>query len=218
LPSETIENNCRKKKVVSSAKATPSESQPARPTAITGSSDIRIPAYGGGNANRDNPTSEIASVSLKAMQANVMQPVVQPVKVSDPAPSAYESAMQEMNTPVTADQIKHTWIRYAKSVADEKPRLYSMMSNQVPELRNGTELWLKLKNQTQETEIQREKGGILKFMREELRNSHLIINVEMEKEDTPTNIAYTASDKFKLMLDKNPKLLKLKQQFGLDIE
>jgi hypothetical protein len=40
----------------------------------------------------------------------------------------------------------------------------------------------------------------------------------MEADDVQSRRAYTASDKFKLMLEKNPALIKLKQQFGLDLE
>ncbi len=123
-----------------------------------------------------------------------------------------------MNEPVTQEQIQKNWIRYARSIEEENPRLYSMMYNQKPELRNGTQVVLKIKNQTQESEISKERQAIFRFLRNELRNSSLELVVEMEADDVHTDIAYTAADKFKKMVDKNPELLKLKQQFGLDIE
>ncbi len=124
----------------------------------------------------------------------------------------------DWNEKVTEDQIQKNWIRYARSIEEQNPRLYSMMYNQVPTLKNGVEVCLKLKNSTQEVEIQQEKSAIFTFLKRELRNSHLVLNVEMEADDVQSRRAYTASDKFKLMLEKNPALIKLKQQFGLDLE
>ena len=122
------------------------------------------------------------------------------------------------NEPVTEDQVQKNWIRYARSIEDQNPRLYSMMYNQVPVLKNGTEVWLKLKNVTQEVEIQQEKSAIFSFLKSELRNSNLELKIEMEDIDAQSQRAFTASDKFKLMMEKNPALIKLKQQFGLDLD
>lgn len=93
-----------------------------------------------------------------------------------------------------------------------------MMYNQVPKLKNGTEVWLKLKNATQEVEIQQEKSAIFTFLKRELKNSHLVLKVEMEAEDAQSQRVFTAADKLKMMIEKNPALMSLKQQFGLDLE
>lgn len=185
-------------------------------------SEVKIPAYSAPTAKsavaESNGVAGIPSISLRGLASSVMQ---QPAK--DESSATHNTVQQPLqqenwNEPVTEEQVQKNWIRYARSIEDQNPRLYSMMYNQVPKLKNGIEVWLKLKNATQEVEIQQEKSAIFTFLKRELKNSHLVLKVEMEAEDAQSQRVFTSADKLKMMIEKNPALMNLKQQFGLDLE
>ncbi|MEO9806130.1 MAG: hypothetical protein ABJF04_22915 [Reichenbachiella sp.] len=58
---------------------------------------------------------------------------------------------------------------------------------------------------------------LLGFLRLELKNSAIAFNYEIS-EDTEERRPYTSEEKFKAMAKKNPALLKLADEFGLDTD
>ena len=57
------------------------------------------------------------------------------------------------------------------------------------------------------------------YFKKALQNANFELFIEIVMvEDDDTQKAYTSADKFKLMLEKNPALIKLKQQFSLDLD
>lgn len=134
-------------------------------------------------------------------------------------PAEPESPTQgEWNDSVAEESLKKSWIRYARSIEEQNPRLYSIMYNQLPFLKHGSEVWVKIKNSSQEIEFQNSKSLIVTFLRSELRNAQLNLNLEMTTEEVHTDKAFTAADKFKAMMEKNSALNALRQQFGLDLD
>ena len=75
---------------------------------------------------------------------------------------------------------------------------------------------LVISNAAQELELNREKGEMLDFLRETLKNYELDLVFEIETVDQPTGL-YTNSQKFKAMVKKNPHLGKLSKNLNLDI-
>lgn len=123
------------------------------------------------------------------------------------------------NDPVTQEKIETQWRKYAASIAHHNPRLHSIFMNHIPKLNGEHELVLKVKNETQVAEIQKERSRFFIALKKALHNAHLKLIVEVSTEEVEgEQKAYTAAEKFKQMLDKNPVLGELKKQFGLDLE
>ena len=61
------------------------------------------------------------------------------------------------------------------------------------------------------------KTDLVNFLNIKLNDSSISVNVILE-EQQEKKIIYTAEDKFQHLINKNPELLKLKQQFNLDFE
>ncbi|TAJ08620.1 hypothetical protein DMA11_21215 [Marinilabiliaceae bacterium JC017] len=118
----------------------------------------------------------------------------------------------------TEEQLKKAWIRYSQKCKNVNPRLYSIMDNHQPVIKADNELLLKLKNKTQETEMQQEKRELLSFLKTGLKNAQINLQLEVVPDEKDNHRAYTASDKMKAMMEKNPALLALKQKFALDLE
>jgi hypothetical protein len=104
-------------------------------------------------------------------------------------------------------------------IQEKHSRLASILKNHQPILHKGNLLCVKLKNVTQEKELITEKSKLLLYLRRKLKNAHLQLDVEVViDEQGEQKKAYTAAERAKLMLEKNPSLLSLSKKFDLDVE
>jgi DNA polymerase-3 subunit gamma/tau len=67
-----------------------------------------------------------------------------------------------------------------------------------------------------EETINEDKMNLLGFLRKELNNYSIQINLVLTAAEEKTNL-YTATDRYKWLLEKNPNLNKFRQAFDLDI-
>ncbi|MGQ1889754.1 hypothetical protein ACT29H_04860 [Thermophagus sp. OGC60D27] len=93
-----------------------------------------------------------------------------------------------------------------------------MLTAHTPRLKGKQVVVFPLQNETQEVELMREKGPLLNFLRRELKNAGVQLEVEYVREEQEPSKAYTAADKYKLLAEKNPVLNKLKDALNLDLE
>ena len=68
-----------------------------------------------------------------------------------------------------------------------------------------------------ETAFSTERPDLLKFLQTELKNYSLEINLIVNK-NLEQKIAYTNREKFQKLAEKNPLLLKLRQQLDLEVD
>ncbi|MCU4164542.1 hypothetical protein [Carboxylicivirga caseinilyticus] len=123
------------------------------------------------------------------------------------------------NELISQESVDEMWRKYCMAVKDRNPRLYSIVDNHKPNMVGERKLLVKLKNKLQETELQKEKSAMLSFLKRSLKNARLELDFEISFDESEgPKRAYTVADKFKLMLEKNPDLMKFKQEFGLDLE
>lgn len=119
----------------------------------------------------------------------------------------------------TKDELINCWNKYTEGIKDEMPRMYSTLKTNLPDLKENT-IQLNLNNQTQVDDFnQRVRSGLLSYLKSNLKNSLIEINLVLNEENQVNGKKpYTAEDKFKHMLQKNPVLGRLKQEFNLDFE
>lgn len=122
------------------------------------------------------------------------------------------------DAPVDDAAISTAWNEYANSVQASNPYLYTILSNQIPKVGNGTNLVLELNNTMQEDEVAKEKSAIFTFLKKRVKNAKLTLEVRIVEEKLSANKVYTASDKMRVMLEQNPSLADLKRLFDLDLE
>ncbi len=122
------------------------------------------------------------------------------------------------NEAVKQDDLIKAWLKYAKSIEAKNSRLASILHNHLPELQSGVVVRVKLKNKSQDNELQEQKSNIFLFLRKELKNANLELETQLVTEGQKSTKAFTATEKAKLMAKKNPALLLLTKKFDLDIE
>ena len=166
------------------------------------------------------PASGIKSISLKNLAKRVQSaPDSRTTNTAKKVEEVRDVIDPSWNEPISQDKVDELWRKYAASIQQGNPRLHSIFMNHQPKLKGDHDLVLYVKNQTQVAEIQKERGTFLSAMKRKLRNALLQLTVEVSAEASEgKQKAYTAVDKFKLMVEKNPVLGELKKQFGLDFE
>jgi hypothetical protein len=115
----------------------------------------------------------------------------------------------------TLEQLTVKWNEFLAQISD-RPNLLSTLSN-VPELTEGNKLLLKIENSVQEEDVRLIKPELIAWLRKELRNSEIELTTRFEKTESERTF-FSDSEKLKIMIEKNPDLLDLKQKFNLDFK
>ncbi len=114
------------------------------------------------------------------------------------------------------EQMIAVWNSYSKIVEQEgKYNLLSHLSMNVPKL-NGHIIHLEFPNYTIKTELERAKFELLQFLRENLNNHNIDLDITVN-EKVEKKYAYSPREKFDKLKEKNPAIEKLRQEFDLDI-
>jgi DNA polymerase III subunit gamma/tau len=122
------------------------------------------------------------------------------------------------DNPVNAELLKDAWTNYAtKAKSASKMTLYTTLTANPPELKEGNKIILYINNEVQREDLKLEQSDLLGFLKHTLGNNSLFIEVELI-ENEQVKKYYTSSDKFKRLSEKNPNIVKLKQKFDLEIE
>jgi len=125
----------------------------------------------------------------------------------------------EFNQQVTDQALKQAWKEYATTIEKDNPRLFSILNHQIPILENGVVVKLELRSQMQKDELMKEKNALFIFLKNKLQNHNLELQTSISKELLEeTQEIFTANDKLRVMMEKNPALAKLKQHFNLDLD
>jgi DNA polymerase-3 subunit gamma/tau len=212
-------NTDQEKKKSSIEAGTPTKSTHTG-TGNTSSTPIKTAPTASGQAQPKHITSPIPSFSLKDALKNEKKNEKKPESqneipdniIAEPAsPSISNSQVNEFTT----EQLIKAWQNYSDRLKDENPRRYSMLSAQPPVLKKNYVVEFCISNPLQEEEMQKIKINLVNFLRNELLNNKIEL-VTTVSETQQSQRFYTDKEKFDHMAEKNPNLIKFKQQFGLD--
>lgn len=129
-----------------------------------------------------------------------------------------EIQQASQNETVTQEMLEEKWSFYADLMKQSnKINLASTLLNRKPVLNEDLSIAFPIDNKVQEEEIKSEMSEILGFLRKELKNTNLRLQLSITRNEADKK-PYTPSEKFKRMAEKNPLLHRLKQEFDLDIE
>ncbi|MCW3805931.1 hypothetical protein [Plebeiibacterium marinum] len=184
---------------------------------VTATSVTKTKPYkGGGKTEVKNP---LKSISLKEALSGKSE-VLKGEKTEETKEAVVEEEIDlSWNDPVTQDKVKDEWFNYMRQVQQSNQRLASIMKNHVPELQEGKVLYIRLKNVTQQKELNEARTQLFGYLRRQLRNAHLMLETEVVLgDDGGVKKAFTAAERAKLMAEKNPSLMLLTKKFDLDVE
>ncbi len=118
----------------------------------------------------------------------------------------------------TQVQLEMVWEKYANELKGKgKTNLGIGLLNKKPVLNEGSVIEFTITNKAIEESINEDKLTFLGYLRKELNNYDILLNLKMIAADDKTNL-YTATDRYKRLSEKNPAINTFRQKFDLDIE
>ena len=114
--------------------------------------------------------------------------------------------------------LKDLWKNYAeKMLAEKKMSLHSALTHSEPQI-NDVMVKIEVANSIQRDAIDEHRQDLLGFLRKELNNYEISLEIVLSKEDESIKMPYTNSDKYAYLATKYPALNEIKKKFDLEIE
>lgn len=122
-------------------------------------------------------------------------------------------AIEETFTPFTSEDLIRYWGEYAQEI-EENAYLKGIIVNSKPALLDNDEFEISVYNPGQSEELLNNSAGIIHFLRTHLKNSRIQMKIRLN-ETNEKKLAYTSTEKYEHLLEINPALAKLKDEFNL---
>lgn len=139
-----------------------------------------------------------------------------PASQSQQAAPANAIPSVQRNNPFTADQLNDAWVGLRVHFQGEE-RLLAMLANYQPTLVNEELCRITVANPWQKQEFAKFGKKVMDLIRDALQNDLLKLQVDVAEFDRSTK-AYTAAEKYKLLVKQNPHLADLKTRMNLQLE
>jgi len=192
----------------------PKEAPPAAPPPVAAPALSMAaepkPAEGEGYAPKRRLVRE--QVSIKPVAAAPATPVASTASIDTDEGPALALATKAVNPAL----LTRVWSAYAAArKAEGKNSLHATLSAREPVVLGPSIVSFSIVNEVQEKYMREEKPTLLSHLRRELADPAL--QLEVKKEEVVTRPRYTKLDKFTLMAERNPALLKLREELDLDL-
>jgi DNA polymerase-3 subunit gamma/tau len=150
----------------------------------------------------------LRSTSLKDL-VEEKEKILQTTSTTTDIPDAKNNFSQE--------ELVRYWLKYAESLTIEKIHLKNTLINCKPALKENFTFEVSVYNPSQKDEISDNSAEILCYLRSNLNNSHIKMDIRIVEKDE-TEMIYTSTEKYNYLIKKNPNLEKLKNIFNLTLE
>ena len=156
--------------------------------------------------------------SLEAMPSlgNLGKLSTTPQATAQPTAVAPTTEQQKRNNPFTLDQLKSAWVGQIKYFEKEE-RFKAMLTTYELVQDSETKFHITVDNQLQKKEFAKFGKQLMDRVRDVLQNDDVQLRVEVA-EYTAAQVAYTSTEKYKILNQLNPHLEELRQRMNLQIE
>ena len=183
-------------------------------------------ANNGYSGNRNSPLPEIKEERrIPIIKAGTIGMSMRRQPISSITPSIPTNASTAKTNQVQADyedyvvyekDLNYYWRDFASKLPKEENANAARMMNMVPKLLNDTTFEIGVDNEMVAKYMTQLIPTIQKHLRESLHNRKITMTIRI-LESKEIVRAYSQVERFKLMSQKNPKLLKLREIFGLEL-
>ena len=131
--------------------------------------------------------------------------------------TAEENYDNHPKTSFDQEKLKEVWKKYYFKLQDSgEKNIASIIASDTPLLKENFKIVLALPNTLMQSQLEKGKPALIKFLREKLNNYGITLTIVVN-ETIEKKFAYTPQEKYNKLKEKNPLLEKLKNTFGLDI-
>ena len=135
---------------------------------------------------------------------------------AQPTAAAPKAEEQKRNNPFTLDQLKSAWVGQIKNFQSEE-RFKAMLTTYELVQDSETKFHITVDNQLQKKEFAKFSKQLMDNIRAVLQNDLIQLKVEVA-DYVATQVAYTSTEKYKLLKEQNPHLDELRQRMNLQLE
>lgn len=160
-----------------------------------------------------NKSNAFTSFSIKQNLDQTSKPDV----VEEPVVEQKAVLKEDFNNDFNESELIEKWHAFSNKIGD-KPRIFNTLTSKDPKLEENNIVSFIIDNNLQEEKINEIRNELLAYLKFELKNSSIDLKLIISDNEEENNKLYTSEDKFKHMLSKNDNLIKLKQEFNLDLE
>ena len=139
-----------------------------------------------------------------------------PQATAQPIAAAPKAEEQKRNNPFTLDQLKSAWVGQIKNFENEE-RFKAMLTTYELVQDSETKFHITVDNQLQKKEFAKFGKQLMDNIRAVLQNDLIQLKVEVA-DYVATQVAYTSTEKYKLLKEQNPHLDELRQRMNLQLE
>jgi len=112
--------------------------------------------------------------------------------------------------------LNHYWFEFANALPVEQKGVMMRMKNSKPKLLSDTAFEMVVDNEIVAKDMTTMIPGIQRYLRSQLHNSKIAMTVRVSEAQENVR-AYSRVERFQMMAQKNPELMKLKDAFGLEL-
>ena len=139
-----------------------------------------------------------------------------PQATAQPIAAAPKAEEQKRNNPFTLDQLKSAWVGQIEHFENEE-RFKAMLTTYELVQDSDTKFHITVDNQLQKKEFAKFGKQLMDNIRAVLQNDLIQLKVEVA-DYVATQVAYTSTEKYKLLKEQNPHLDELRQRMNLQLE
>lgn len=180
----------------------------------------RSPLFGGNSAHnqtRKIPTikkGESIGISIRRPQPESERSAVAAPKQNATTQATPLKEVQE-NGVFDENDIRRHWMEFAMRLPIEENATAGRMKIMQPKLTNDTTFEVTVDNEMVAKQLQPMSAKIVSYIQQQLHNNTIKMEIRVSDDLTPQR-AYNRSEQYKMMAEKNPALVKLKELFGLE--
>lgn len=153
-----------------------------------------------------NKVSGLSLSSIKAKQEHLKKQQDRVVDQKDLPSDAF-----------TEERMREVWNAYVERLDKKGEKIMSsLLSTDIPKLKNEHTISIELPNDTMRIEIERAQYPLLEFVRKELNNYDVALEIDVN-ELTVKKYAFTTRDKYEKLKEINPLVERLRKEFDLEI-
>ncbi|MBL0330472.1 MAG: DNA polymerase III subunit gamma/tau [Bacteroidetes bacterium] len=169
------------------------------------------------------PVAEAATIVKKPIIKSITPSINQHLNSDKKNEKSTPEQLEQINSSqpksnFNQQQLEETWEKYANGLKEKgKTNLSTSLLNKKPVLKENFIIEFSINNKAIEESINEDKINFLGYLRKELNNYSIQLQLVMSSIEDKTNL-YTATDRYKRLSEKNPAILAFRQKFDLDIE
>mgnify|MGYP002395388411 CR=1 FL=1 len=157
----------------------------------------------------DSPKKRVSGLSIKSLEAKKAHEL-----------NKIEVVIDEDDLPdddFTQEALERHWNDFVRDIdAKGQKILASNLGTDKPRLGKGHTIHIELPNGTMKKEIEREQYGLMQYLRTQLNNHHIELQIKVN-EESAKKYAFTPAEKYEKLRAKNPAIDLLRQEFDLDL-